>query len=208
MGLRMKRTKGMNKSRFRKSFLGIAVAAVVTFTISGCEQADETVKLYMNSEQCAKESGNTLEQCQTAEKEAQKVAAETAPKFGTYAECYEEFGNMCQHNSAAAASTGGESPWMPLMMGYMLGNMMGSSNSYHAAPMYQSRSGQWVDNKARSYDVKPGKSFKVTKSAINPKVEAPRSTWSGSKSSFSSSKTTTRGGFGSSVGRSSSSFGG
>lgn len=165
----MKRTKNINKSRFRKSFLGFAVAAAVTFTLSGCEQADETVKLYMNSEQCAKESGNTLEQCQTAEKEAQKVAAETAPKFGTYAECYEEFGSMCQHNTAAAASTGGESPWMPLMMGYMLGNMRGSSNSYHAAP---------------------------------------RSTWSGSKSSFSSSKTTTRGGFGSSVGRSSSSFGG
>lgn len=69
----MKRTKVMNKSRFRKSFIGFAVAAAVTFTLSGCEKADETVKLYTNSEQCAKESGNTLEQCKTAEKEAQRL---------------------------------------------------------------------------------------------------------------------------------------
>lgn len=205
----MKRTKVMNKSRFRKSFLGFAIAATVSFTLTACEQADETVKLYMNSEQCAKESGNTLEQCQTAEKEAQKVAAETAPKFGSYPDCYEEYGSMCQHNPQAASTGSSDSPWMPLMMGYMLGNMMGSNNSYQAAPMYQDRSGKWVDNKSRSYDVKPGKAFKVTKSAIQPKAQAPRSTWSGSKSSFSSSsKTTTRGGFGSSVGRSSSSFGG
>ncbi|QYC52611.1 hypothetical protein [Salmonella phage SSBI34] len=207
----MKRTKSINKSRFRKSFAGAAVAIALTFSLTACEQADETVKFYQNAEECVT-GGNPAETCKLAEEQAKKVATETAPRFATLEDCRAEFGDMCQNNSSGGNS---DSPWMPLMMGYMLGNMMsnnGSNHYYHnSSPMYKSKSGKWMDNKFRSYNVTPGKTFKVSKSAIKPKAQAPKSTISGSNKSSSSYKstTTTRGGFGSSVGRSSGgSFGG
>lgn len=205
----MKRTKNINRSRFRKSFLGVAVAVAMTFSLSACEKADETVKFYQNSEQCATETGNTLEQCKKAEDDAKKVAAETAPKFGSLAECQAEFGDMCQQsNNNSGGGGGGDSSWMPLMMGYMMGSMMNSgSNNYYqqSSPMYKSKSGKYMDNKFRSYNVTPGKTFKVSKSAIKPTAQPVKKADS-PKSSAAKSKTVTRSGFGSSTSR--SSFGG
>lgn len=204
----MKRTKNINRSRFRKTFMGAAVAVALTFSLTACEKADETVKFYQNAEQCAAGGENTLEQCKAAEKQALDSAAATAPKYKSLAECQAEFGDMCQATPQAQASSGGggESSFMPLMMGYMMGSMMNNgSNHYYgsSSPMYKNKSGSYVDNKYRSYNVTPGKTFKVTKSALKPKpqsvkkAEAPRST--------AKSKTVTRSGFGSSAGRS---FGG
>lgn len=215
----MKRTKVINKDRFRKSVIaaGVVVAAL---SLSGCGQEDENVKMYMNSDECAKDSGNTLEQCKAAEAQARAEAEKTAPRFNSYADCYAEYGDMCQQrgssgqsgssttviNTGGTSSGGGE--WMPLMMGYMMGHMMANSggygggynnnssrsvtnNYYNSAPMYRDRKGTWKDNTSKSYNVKPGQSFKVSESAMKPKTQAPRGAWEGSKSSFSNSSPTT-----------------
>ncbi len=62
------------------------------------------------------------------------------------------------------------------------------------------RSGRYMDNTFRKYDVRPGQSFKVTRSAAKPSIQSPRTT-------VARSSTVTRGGFGKSV-SSRSSFGG
>ena len=191
----MKRTRNINRSRFRKSFVMVSVAMAITFAVAGCEKADIDMKMYKNVDDCIAQT-HKPDQCRAARSEAEKVANETAPRYATFSDCEAEFGmEQCRHNPAP---NDGGSSWMPLMMGYMMGNMAGSGNSY-ASPLYQNKSGQIVDNKFRSYDVKPGQSFKATRSAARPSVESPRTT-------VSKSSTTTRGGFG---GKSSSgSFGG
>ncbi|MFG6080334.1 DUF1190 domain-containing protein [Paracoccus litorisediminis] len=74
-----------------------------------------------------------------------------APRFASLAQCEAEFGTG---NCAAPASPGsaagqvvasgnsGESSFMPMMMGYMLGSMM-SGSRHSAYPAYSSASGSW-----------------------------------------------------------------
>ncbi|WAK45428.1 hypothetical protein EspYZU14_24 [Cronobacter phage EspYZU14] len=189
----MKRTKHINKNAFRK--VGqYALPFVVALTVTGCEKADVDMKMYKNVDECIADT-HKPDQCRAARAEAEKVANETAPRYATYSDCYEEFGDQCRHNPS---SSDGGSSWMPLMMGYMLGNSMNSG--YHSAPLYQDRSGRYMDNTFRKYDVRPGQSFKVTKSAAKPSIQSPRTT-------VARSSTVTRGGFGKSV-SSRSSFGG
>lgn len=70
--------------------------------------------------------------------EAAKAEHEkTAPKFATLAECQAEFGpEGCGTAPAAAASSGGGSVFMPLLMGYMIGNALSSPS-----PAYYDRNG-------------------------------------------------------------------
>jgi uncharacterized protein YgiB involved in biofilm formation len=189
----VKRTKHINKNAFRK--VGrYALPFVVAITVAGCEQENIDMKMYKNVDECIADT-HKPDQCRAARQEAEKVANETAPRYATYSDCYAEFGDQCRHNPS---SSDGGSSWMPLMMGYMMGNSMNSG--YHSAPLYQDRSGQYMDNKFRSYNARPGQTFKVTSSAAKPTVQSPRTI-------VSRSTTSSRGGFGSSV-SSRSSFGG
>lgn len=73
--------------------------------------------------------------------------AKTAPKFSSLAQCEAEFGTgNCGAPGASAAGAGGttivhsgsgDSMFMPMMMGYMLGSM----NSGSSHPVYSDRSG-------------------------------------------------------------------
>ena len=191
----MKRTKNINKKAFRK--VGqYALPFVAALVVTGCEQADVDMKLYKNVDECIAET-HKPDQCRAARAEAQKIADQTAPRYATYSDCAEEFGgDQCRHNPS---SNDGGSSWMPLMIGYMMGSS-GNSSSYNTAPLYQDRSGRYMDNTFRKYDVKPGKSFKVTKTASKPSALSPRT-------SVAKTTTSSRGGFGKSV-SSRSSFGG
>ncbi|NHW59990.1 hypothetical protein HA378_33005, partial [Escherichia coli] len=52
----MKRTKSINRDAFRKAFrpyrlAPVAIAITAVFALSGCEESDETVSLYMNAQE-------------------------------------------------------------------------------------------------------------------------------------------------------------
>ena len=190
----MKRTKNINKKAFRK--VGqYALPFVVALAVTGCEQADVDMKLYKNVDECIADT-HKPDQCRAARAEAQKVADSTAPRYASYSDCAAEFGaDQCRSNPAP---NDGGSSWMPLMVGYMMGN--NSSSGYHSAPLYQDRGGRYMDNTFRKYDVKPGQSFKVTRTASKPSTLSPRT-------SVAKTSTSSRGGFGMSV-SSRASFGG
>lgn len=190
----MKRTKNINKKAFRK--VGqYALPFAVALAVTGCEQADVDMKLYKNVDECIAET-HKPDQCRAARAEAQKVAEETAPRYASQKDCAADFGDQCQYNQPS--SNGGGSPWIPMMVGYMMGS--GSSSNYSSAPLYQDRSGRYMDNTFRKYDVKQGQSFKVTRTASKPSALSPRT-------SVAKSSTSTRGGFGRTA-SSRSSFGG
>ncbi|ALX96840.1 DUF1190 family protein [Serratia fonticola] len=198
----MKRTKNINKDTFRKSWRSYRVAPVAlaisaVFMLAGCEQADETVSLYKNADDCSTSNPSMSEQCTTAYNNALKEAEKTAPKYATREDCVAEFGEaQCTQAPAqagmAAESQSSGSMWMPLMAGYMMGRMMGGGG-YAQQPLFTSKNaaspanGKFVDASGKSYGpaTAGGRSMTVPKTAMAPKPAV--------------TNTVTRGGFGESV---------
>ncbi|WP_411755416.1 DUF1190 family protein [Serratia sp. (in: enterobacteria)] len=198
----MKRTKNINKDTFRKSWRSYRVAPVAlaisaVFMLAGCEQADETVSLYKNADDCSTSNPSMSEQCTTAYNNALKEAEKTAPKYATREDCVAEFGEaQCTQAPAqagmAAESQSSGSMWMPLMAGYMMGRMMGGGG-YAQQPLFTSKNaaspanGKFVDASGKSYGPASagGRSMTVPKTAMAPKPAV--------------TNTVTRGGFGESV---------
>jgi uncharacterized protein YgiB involved in biofilm formation len=198
----MKRTKNINKDTFRKSWRSYRVAPVAlaisaVFMLAGCEQADETVSLYKNADDCSTSNPSMSEQCTTAYNNALKEAEKTAPKYATREDCVAEFGEaQCTQAPAqagmAAESQSSGSMWMPLMAGYMMGRMM-SGGGYGQQPLFTSKNaaspanGKFVDASGKSYGPASagGRSMTVPKTAMAPKPAV--------------TNTVTRGGFGESV---------
>ncbi|CAI2125540.1 Protein of uncharacterised function (DUF1190) [Serratia fonticola] len=198
----MKRTKNINKDTFRKSWRSYRVAPVAlaisaVFMLAGCEQADETVSLYKNADDCSTSNPSMSEQCTTAYNNALKEAEKTAPKYATREDCVAEFGEaQCTQAPAqagmAAESQSNGSMWMPLMAGYMMGRMMGGGG-YAQQPLFSSKNAaspansKFVDASGKSYGpaTAGGRSMTVPKTAMAPKPAV--------------TNTVTRGGFGESV---------
>jgi uncharacterized protein YgiB involved in biofilm formation len=109
-------------------------------------------------------------QCQNAKVAADQAYAAEAPRFATKQDCESEFGvGSCENRQVAAATDGGQPPaadgsqpaeagssggsfFMPMLMGYMLGNMMGG-NQFHQ-PVYRGRDGSAVmPNAGRHFNV-------------------------------------------------------
>ncbi|QKZ08296.1 DUF1190 family protein [Erwinia amylovora] len=201
----MKRTKQINHASFRKSWSArhltpVALAVSAVFMLAACEQADETVSMYQNADDCSAANPGKSAQCTTAFNSAKEEAAKTAPKYASREDCVAEFGEgQCQQAPAQAGvgntnaqSQSSGSFWMPLMAGYMMGRLMGGGMGGQQQPLFSSKSptspanGQFVDASGKSYGAAtPGRTMTVPKSALAPKP--------------ATTSTVTRGGFGDSV---------
>ncbi|MEN5017805.1 DUF1190 family protein [Erwinia sp. Eh17-17] len=200
----MKRTKQINHASFRKSWSArhltpVALAVSAVFMLAACEQADETVSMYQNADDCSAANPGKSAQCTTAFNSAKEEAVKTAPKYASREDCVAEFGEgQCQQAPAQAGvgTTNAESQssgsfWMPLMAGYMMGRMMGGGMGQQQ-PLFSSKNpaspanGKFVDATGKSYGAAtPGRTMTVPKTAMAPKP--------------ATTSTVTRGGFGESV---------
>ena len=117
-------------------------------------------------------------------KEAQDQHAAVAPKYASQADCQADFGAGKCEQTPYRTSSGG-SVFMPLMMGYMMGSMIGGRRSMMSQPLYRSSQSPNSFRTAENRNVgsKTGLT-KVASSATN-------------RPTFKSS-TRSRGGFGSS----------
>lgn len=184
----MKRSRSINVSVMRKTVyqsvpakpLALAIAAA---TFAGCS-SNEPAVVYKTVQECVEASAGSQEQCQQAYDEALTEAQRTGPKFANRNDCEYNFGaGQCtQHNS------GGQSIFMPLMAGYVLGQVIDgvrdNARYGRSAPLYSSY-GDWVGTSGRNYGSAYDRRIKVSKKTFEPKPAV--------------TKTMSRGGFGSKV---------
>lgn len=115
--------------RKRSRTVSLAILGAAAFGLAGCKQDETDARAFPDEASCvasAKE-GNlffTEADCHTAFAEAQADHAETAPRYDSLAVCEEQHGAGNCGTDAAQGGSGG-SIFMPLMMGYMIGSMMG-----------------------------------------------------------------------------------
>ncbi len=118
----------MKKSRsVQLVLLGSASAALAACDDGGALPA--TAQFYPSVNECIAEQGAAT--CQEAKTVADRTQAVEAPRFSRKEECEQQFGvGNCETREA-----GGYSFFMPMMMGYMMGNMMGGGR--FSQPVYR-----------------------------------------------------------------------
>lgn len=132
----------MKKSRsIRLVLLGSA-----SFALAACgdDGPPKDARFFSNLQECS--AIYDMSQCLDAQKQAEQSFAADAPKFTQKEQCEAEFGaGNCETQQAAAggqqapggqqSAGGGSGFFMPMLMGYMMGNMLGGNR--YAAPVYR-----------------------------------------------------------------------
>lgn len=161
----MKRSTSINLTAMQKQTarpLSVAVAASLSLT--GCSDSQEAV-IYKSIEECATKNPGQEETCKMAYENSEKEAERTAPKYRSQRDCEYDFGYDQCHKPASS------SVFMPLMGGFMLGQMMNNSparcgmttpfsyqyNYCRSSPVFTSYSrrsryyGDWIGADGRDY---------------------------------------------------------
>ncbi|MGX9417489.1 DUF1190 family protein [Vibrio sp. RC27] len=196
----MKKTKHISLDRMRKTWRPFAQntlsVAVVSAMIAGCGDSEEAV-IYQHVDDCISDNPDFAQQCKAAYEYALEEASRTGPKYNTENECIQEFGN----NSCVQVNN---SSWfMPAMTGFMFARMMNNNRPYYSQPMYYSRYpgsifyDRWVTSDGYDYGSSKSRrsTIKIGKDQIKPKPTTTRTMSRGgfgstvsAKSSWSSSK--------------------
>lgn len=108
--------------RSKKAALVLMVPAT-TLLLAGCGEEREQALVYESPSECAAASFNTPEQCKADYDAAKALHPQVAPKYISKEECETDFGSgNCE--TAPQQTTSGSSVFMPVMMGYLMGQMM------------------------------------------------------------------------------------
>jgi uncharacterized protein YgiB involved in biofilm formation len=119
------------------SFRGVLLLGASVIALSACEEPKVDASVYETVQQCKDDPGVSSQQCEQSFKEARSQHASVAPKYSSEADCQADFGAGRCEKAPYRTSSGG-SIFMPLMMGYMMGSMIGGRRSMYGQPLYRS----------------------------------------------------------------------
>ncbi len=135
-------TKPVQK-RSRSAALFILGASA--FALAGCQEEKTEAAAFADKDSCvaAASPGGwfTEKDCDTAFADAKALHDETAPRYDSQQVCEAEHGaGACGPDAVAGGGSGGGGIFMPLFMGYMLGQALGGGRVM-AQPVVRSGSG-------------------------------------------------------------------
>jgi uncharacterized protein YgiB involved in biofilm formation len=114
-----------------------ALMGVSTIALTACEEPKVDAAIFDSLQRCINEPGMLREDCERSHAEAKSQHVAVAPKYASAAECQADFGvGKCEQ--APQRTQNGGSVFMPLMMGYMMGSMIGGRGFGGSQPLYRS----------------------------------------------------------------------
>ena len=119
------------------SISAVLLMGVSVIALSACEEPMVDAAVFDSLQQCIDDADVTGVECEQNYKEARSQHAAVAPKYSSEADCQADFG-VEQCEEAPYRTTSGGSVFMPLMMGYMMGSMIGGRRSMVSQPLYRS----------------------------------------------------------------------
>lgn len=115
----------MKKSRH------LVLVLMGSMALAGCGSSGDSPRIFQNKAECVSSGSFTEEQCAKMEADA----LEQSPKFASREDCAAQFGaDSCREG-------GGGSFWMPALMGFMAGHMLGNSGNAQSMGLYRNPSG-------------------------------------------------------------------
>lgn len=155
----------MKKSRsIRLVLLG---SASIALAACGEDGPPQDAKFFSNVQECSSVYSDAS--CREAEAQAQQALLQEAPRFSRKEECEAEFGvGNCETKESAS---GGGSFFMPLLMGYMMGNMLGGNR--FSQPVFRGPNNSAVmPNRGKLFNVGNFAGTAAGSSAFRPAAQA------------------------------------
>jgi uncharacterized protein YgiB involved in biofilm formation len=195
--------------RKRSRTVALTILGAASFAIAGCREEQVEAQAFPDLASCEAAASNgglyTVDQCKASFAEAEALHVESAPRYDSLAVCEEQHGegNCGSEESQMTGGGGMGGIFMPMLAGYLIGNMLGGAGRSMAAsqPMYRTPDGKYT-NAARSstFSTNTGKASMGSNMFARPAATV-------GQAPMSRATAASRGGFGSSsAGR--SSFGG
>ncbi len=135
----------MKVTRKRSASARLLLLGTAAFGLGACQQEDRVeAEVFPSVEECravAGLEGNdfTAEDCEAGFAEARQIHEESAPRYADQELCEEEHDGAC----VAETRSDGTSIFLPLLAGYMIGNMMGG-RGLGAQPLYRTGAGRFA----------------------------------------------------------------
>ena len=134
-------------TRKRSRHVALFLAGSAVLALAACEEEKTDAAAFPDLASCVAEakSGNlffTEQDCQTQFAQAQQEYLETAPRYESKELCEQEHGaGNCEGDPTAQNQSGGGSIFMPMLMGYMIGSMLGGGRGVMSQPMVRTAQG-------------------------------------------------------------------
>ncbi|WP_376873716.1 DUF1190 domain-containing protein [Albirhodobacter sp. R86504] len=138
----------------RSKRVAIAILGAAAFTLAGCQEEQVDAQAFPDLKSCTEAASKgglfSVEDCRTSFAEAETLHVEAAPRYDSVEVCEEQHGEGACGTEAAAQQGGSGSIFMPLLAGYLIGNMLGGrSGMAGAQPLYKTPDGKFT-NAART----------------------------------------------------------
>ena len=138
----------------RSKTVAIAIFGAAAFSLAGCQEEKVDAAAFPDLQSCTSEAQNggmfSEEDCKSAFEAAETLHVEAAPRYDSLAVCEEEHGEGACGTEGAVTQGGSGSIFMPLMAGYLIGNMLsGRAGMSRGQPLYKTPTGQYT-NAART----------------------------------------------------------
>ncbi|WKE66290.1 DUF1190 domain-containing protein [Gallaecimonas kandeliae] len=143
------------------------MAPVSVLFVAGCSEPPVDAAVFKSVDQCAGYYDRS--NCEQQFKQAEKVSEQTAPRYTSLAACEADFGaGHCatpDQQQQQQYHSGGS--FMPMMMGFMAGQMLGGSRNVQTQPLYRSKDDPNTYRTAQNVPVSRGEGLvKVRPSAV------------------------------------------
>ena len=127
----------------RSRNVALVLLGAAAFGVAGCVEEKTEAAAFDSKESCLAEASPggwfTAADCETAFAEAQALHEETAPRYESRELCEQEHGvDACADQ---ASSGGGGGFFMPMLMGYMIGQALGGGGRVMSQPVVRSAGG-------------------------------------------------------------------
>ncbi len=134
----------------RSKSIGLVAMSASVVALTACEEPAVDAAVFDTLSQCLANQDVDRTQCEADFEAAKAQHAQVAPKYTSQQDCEADFGvERCE--TAPYQTQSGGSVFMPLMMGYMMGSMLGGRSGVAAQPLYRStddaKSYRTADNK-------------------------------------------------------------
>lgn len=132
----------------RSKTVALAIVGAASFALAGCKEEQVDAQAFPDLQSCLDAVGPTslfsAQDCETAFDETLALHAETAPRYDSLQVCEEQYGEGNCGSEAQATGGGSGSIFMPLIAGYLIGNMLGGGRGLGAQPMYRTADGRFT----------------------------------------------------------------
>ncbi|PZX15805.1 uncharacterized protein YgiB involved in biofilm formation [Palleronia aestuarii] len=135
--------------RKRSRRVALCIVGAAAFSLAGCREEQVEAQAYPDLQSCedaaARDGLLSSDECAEAFAEARDLHVEAAPRYDSIAVCEEQHGEGNCGSEEQVAGTGGSGIFMPLLAGYLIGNMLGGRGMARAQPLYRTPDGRFTD---------------------------------------------------------------